>query len=66
MEKTRKALSEAGVSTVDIAKYESQYVKAVKAGSFESIKRLYSDKKKSGSSIMIDLLSSVLAKVVKP
>ena len=63
--KTRKALSDAGVSTIDIAKYESQYVKAIKAGSFESIRRLYSDEKKCGSSIMIELLSSVVAKVIK-
>lgn len=63
--KTRQALSEAGVSTVDIAKYESQYVKAVKAGSFESIEKLYADSKKYGSNIMMDLLSSVVAKVIK-
>ena len=65
-ERTRKALFDAGVSTVDVAKYESQYVKAIKNGSFDSFKKLYGSKKTSGSNIMIDLLSSTIAKVIKP
>lgn len=64
-ERTRKALFDAGTSTMDVAKYESQYVKAIKNGSFESFKKLYGSKKTSGSSIMIDLLSSTIAKVIK-
>ena len=65
-ERTRKALFDAGTSTIDVAKYESQYVKAIKNGSFESFKKLYGSKKTIGSNIMIDLLSSTIAKVIKP
>ena len=63
-ERTRKKLFDAGVSTVDVAKYESEYVKAVKRGSFESFKKLYGNKSHPGSSIMMELVSSVLAKLI--
>ena len=65
-EKTRGALLEANVSTIDVAKYESEYVKAIKDGSFESFEKLYSNKKTNGSGILMELASSVIAKVLKP
>ena len=65
-ERTRKLLLKANVSTIDVAKYESQYVKAIKNGSFESFKKLYGKKKRAGDNIMIDLISSVIAKLLKP
>ena len=65
-ERTRKQLLKANVSTIEVAKYESQYVKAVKNGSFESFQKLYGKKKHTGDSIMIDLVSSVIAKLLKP
>ena len=64
-ERTRKQLLKANVSTIEVAKYESQYVKAVKNGSFESFKKLYGKKKHAGDGIMIDLVSSVIAKILK-
>ncbi|MBQ4631161.1 MAG: hypothetical protein IJB70_09285 [Clostridia bacterium] len=62
--KTRKALEEADVQTVDIAKYESDYVKAVKSGKFDSIRKLYCNSDKKGSQIMIELLSSIAVKLL--
>ena len=64
-ERTRKLLLKANVSTIDVAKYESQYVKAIRNGSFESLKKLYGKKKHAGDNIMIDLVSSVIAKMIK-
>ena len=64
-ERTRKLLLKANVSTIDVAKYESQYVKAIMNGSFESFKKLYGKKKHVGDNIMIDLVSSVIAKMIK-
>ena len=64
-ERTRKLLLKANVSTIDVAKYESQYVKAIRNGSFESFKKLYKKKKHVGDNIMIDLVSSVIAKMIK-
>lgn len=64
-ERTRKLLLKANVSTIDVAKYESQYVKAIRNGSFESFKKLYGKKKHVGDNIMIDLVSSVIAKMIK-
>ena len=64
-ERTRKLLLKANVSTIDVAKYESQYVKAIRNGSFESFKKLYGKKKHIGDNIMIDLVSSVIAKMIK-
>lgn len=64
-ERTRKLLLKANVSTIDVAKYESQYVKAIRNGSFESFKKLYGKKKYIGDNIMIDLVSSVIAKMIK-
>lgn len=64
-ERTRKLLLKANVSTIDVAQYESQYVKAIRNGSFESFKKLYGKKKHVGDNIMIDLVSSVIAKMIK-
>lgn len=65
-ERTRKLLLRANVSTIDVAKYESAYVKAIKNGSFESFKKLYGKKKHTGANIMIELTSSVIAKLFRP
>lgn len=64
--RTRTALLNAGVSTVEVAKYESQYVKAVKSGSFESINKLYGKKNNEAAKIMVELASSILAKLIRP
>lgn len=58
-EKARKALLAAGVSTVMVAKYESEYVKAVKNGDYKSLKDVYENSKKPGKDIMISLLSII-------
>lgn len=63
--KTRKILLDAGVSTIDIAKYESAYVKAVKRKEFESLKKLCSSKKDAGSRIMLELISAIVARSIK-
>jgi hypothetical protein len=63
--KTRKKLLDAGVSTIDIAKYESAYVKAVKRKEYESLKKLYSSKKDAGSRIMLELISAIIARNIK-
>lgn len=64
-ERTRDALLNADVSTIDVAKYESQYVRAVKNGSFESFKSLYGKSNNQGAQIMIELTSSIIAKLIK-
>lgn len=64
-ERTRRLLLKANVSTIDVAKYESQYVKAVKDGSFESFKKLYGKKQHTGDNIMMELISSAVAKFLK-
>ena len=58
-EKARNALLAAGVSTVMVAQYESQYVKAVKNGDYKSLKDVYVNSKKPGKDIMISLLSMI-------
>ena len=57
--KTRKALFDANVSTILVAKYENQFVKAVQKGNFESIKKLYAQKDDSISEIMSGLFKIV-------
>lgn len=56
-EKTRKALFDAHVSTISVAEYENQFVKAVQKGNFESIKKLYSKKNDSISEVMSELFN---------
>lgn len=65
-ERIRKALIVANVPTIEIAKYESQYVSAYEKKNFESLKKLYSKKNNIGSQIMIEIASSTLAKLFKP
>ena len=65
-EKTRKQLLDAGVPTVDVAKYESEYVKAIKNGDFDSFKHLCEHKNTKGTHILTELLSSTIAKIVRP
>ena len=64
-DKTRKLLLYANVDTIDVAKYESQYVKAVKEENFDSLKKLYEKNKKQGANIMLELTTSLLAKIIK-
>ena len=64
-DKTRKLLLHANVDTIAVAKYESQYVKAVKEGNFDSLKKLYGKSKKQGANIMLELTTSLLAKIIK-
>lgn len=65
-ERIRKALINANVPTIDIARYESQYVNAYKKKNFESLKKLYSNKGNNGAKIMTEIASSTLAKIIKP
>lgn len=58
-EKARKTLIEAGVSTLDIAKFESDYVKAIEKGKFESFQKLYEGKTDRGSEIMLSLFKAL-------
>lgn len=64
-EKTRDALLDADVSTVDVARYESQYVKAIKSGSFESFSKLYGKRNNQADNIMFELTTSIIAKIFK-
>lgn len=63
--KTRQALLDAGVSTVSVAKYEAQYVKAVKDKSFESLRKLYDKKNDASAEIMKTLVNGVIAKLIE-
>lgn len=63
-EKARKSLVEAGISTLDIAKYESDYVKAIEKGKFESFQKLYENKSDRGSEIML-ALAKALPTIIK-
>lgn len=58
-EKTRKTLIDAGVSTVDVAKYESDYVAAIKKGKFDSFIKIYEKKTTLGTDIMISLFKAL-------
>lgn len=64
-EKARKALLQAGVPTIIVAKYESEYVRAVKSGEYESLKEVYEKSKKPGRDIMVSLLSIVFKAIRK-
>lgn len=56
---TRKALIEAGVPTIEVAKIESDYVKAIKKGEFESFKKIYEKKPISTTDTMISLFKVI-------
>lgn len=58
-EKTRKMLLDAGVSTVDIAKYESDYVTAINKRKFDSFKKIYEKNSGVGAEIMVSLFKSI-------
>lgn len=62
---TRYRLLKAGVSIIDVAKYEDKYVSAVKNRKYQSLESLCSDSKELGRSILIELLSSTIAKLIK-
>lgn len=64
-DKTRNLLLRAKVDTIDVAKYESQYVKAVKEENFDSLRKLYEKNKNQGANIMLDLTTSLIAKIIK-
>ena len=55
-EKTRTALLKAGVSTINVAKYEAMYVKAMENGKYETLQKLISDKQTHESEIIQSLL----------
>lgn len=57
--KTRSALLKADVPTITVAKYESEYVKAIKNNTYESLKKLYQNSNKPGKEIMISLLNVI-------
>lgn len=63
--KTRQTLLDAGVSTIQVAKYESAYVTAVKNGKYESLKKLYTSKKDTGSKIMLELIMYLIERNIK-
>ena len=48
-----------------VAKYESEYVRAVKSGKYESLKEVYEKSKKPGKDIMVSLLSIVFKAISK-
>lgn len=64
--KTRERLLKDNVSTVDVARYESKYVKALNDGSYESFDKLCKMRGHDGAAILIELASSVIAKLLKP
>lgn len=48
----------------DVAKYESQYVKAIKKGDYESLAKLYANSQSSGAEILRTLVVT-LSKMFK-
>ena len=63
--KTRSALLEAGLSIVEVAKLESKYVQAIKKSNYESLAKLAKDANASYKHILVELLSSTIAKLLK-
>lgn len=57
---TRNKLLDASVPIAQIAKYESKYVRAVKRGQFESMKKLYESKNETGAKIMAELFKAII------
>lgn len=60
-DQTRKSLLDAGISTIDVAKYESKYVKAVKKGEFSSLQKLCEKESGKGAEIVLALLKAIAA-----
>lgn len=54
---TRDALLKLGVSVVDVAKFESNFVEAVNSKSMENLKQSIKDKQPIGSDIIIEFLN---------
>lgn len=59
-QKTRSALLQSGVSIGMVAKYESDFVKAVKKDKYESLKTIYEKSKTQGKEIFISLLKLII------
>lgn len=64
--KTRKALLDAGVPTITVAKYESAYVQSLNNGDYESFDKLCNTRENNGTEILKDMTTSVIAKLLKP
>ena len=60
-EKTRRQLLEAGVSTIDVAKYESKFVSAVKKGKLEKWQKSCESKSGEGIQIVLAMLKAIAA-----
>lgn len=58
-DRTRRTLIDSGVPTLDVAKYESDYVTAVKRGKFESFAKIYEKKTTAGTDIMVSLFKAL-------
>lgn len=58
-DRTRRTLIDAGVPTLDVAKYESDYVTAIKKGKFESFVKIYEKKTSTGADIMVSLFKAL-------
>lgn len=58
-DRTRRTLIDAGVPTLDVAKYESDYVTAIKKGKLESFVKIYEKKASTGADIMVSLFKAL-------
>lgn len=58
-EKTRKKLLDAGVSTVEVAKYESKFVSAVKSGKLEKWQKTCESETGKGVEIILSMLKAI-------
>ena len=64
-QRTRNALLSAGASIVEVAKLEDKYVRAIKNGSYESLDKLTKKAASSYRHIIVELLSSTIAKLLR-
>lgn len=60
-EQTRDSLLKAGISTIEVAKYESKYVRAVKQGKFDGLQKLCEQGSGKGTDIILALLNAITA-----
>ena len=63
--KTRTELLDAGLSIVEVAKLENQYVRAIKSNSYQSLEKLAKKAESSYINIIEELLASTIAKLLK-
>ena len=63
--KTRNALLDAGLSIIEVAKLEDRYVRAIKDSNYESLSKLAEKAGSSYKHIIVELLSSTIAKLLK-